>query len=340
MSNVDYGKIIKRSWHLTWNNKWLWVPGLVLAAYGGGSSGGSGSGGGSSSSSEMDLPGSTPAPFDIENVRQETTNVLGQATNFFMDWFSGISVGEWILFGLIVLLFILFSVAGMWILTSWAKGALISGLKSADLEESVNLKTFAPKGISKIKDLIIFNLISTGLALGLILAVVLVVGVGFLLKELIPALGIIWIMLFGLVGGLSLVVFFILLTMLSVYAERLIVLQNMSPWAAWKKGLSLSKGNFVPTFLMGLINSIIGCFAGCTSLIALLIVFALPTYILVAPMFSDGFKLPNAGQLMGLIILVLLFFGINTLIRAVMVVFNYGNWNLLFKELVEGGKNE
>ena len=52
-------------------------------------------------------------------------------------------------------------------LTSWAKGALIAGLNMADMDESVDLKNVSPKGIAKIKDLIIFNLISLSILLSI-----------------------------------------------------------------------------------------------------------------------------------------------------------------------------
>ena len=55
MGSIDYSKIIQRSWEITKKNKWLWVVGIVIAAFGGGS-GGSGGGGGSSSSTSTNFP--------------------------------------------------------------------------------------------------------------------------------------------------------------------------------------------------------------------------------------------------------------------------------------------
>jgi len=39
---IDFGKILKRSWHILWNYKVLWIFGLLLAITGGGNGGGSG----------------------------------------------------------------------------------------------------------------------------------------------------------------------------------------------------------------------------------------------------------------------------------------------------------
>lgn len=204
----------------------------------------------------------------------------------------------------------------------------------------VNLKSVSPKGILKIKDLIIFKLISIGMMLSLVLGLLLIFDLGFLVKLAIPVLGIIWLVLFGVVGGLTFIIALALFTMLSVYAERLIILKNFSPWVAWKKGFSLGKGNFITTSVMGIINSAIGCTSGCLGLIILLLIFGIPGYMLIAPIFNGGFHFPGVGQGVGIVILLLLFISINTLIRAIFIVFNYGNWNLLFKEIYKEDNRE
>ena len=94
------------------------------------------------------------------------------------------------------------------------------------------------------------------------------------------------------------------------------------------------------TAIMGVINSALGCATGCVGLIVLVLVLAIPGYILIAPMFANGFHFPNVGQIIGIMILIFLFITINLLLRAVFVVFDYGNWNLLFKELYQGGKHD
>lgn len=61
---MDYGKIISRAWAITWNNKYLWLLGFIIALGGGASNGGggnfnfpsgSGSGGGSGPSNPEDF---------------------------------------------------------------------------------------------------------------------------------------------------------------------------------------------------------------------------------------------------------------------------------------------
>lgn len=337
MKEIDYGGIIKRSWEVTRKSKWLWVLGLVLAIFGGGS----GSGGGSGGSSGFDIPTSSPSPStppsDINNLQSfgsQATKVLGTATNGVKDWFSNFPIHNWLLLGLTLLIFVAFSVFVVWIMTSWAKGSLIGGFEDADAGKDTNLKTVSPYGFAKIKDLIIFRLIAMGITIGIIVNILAVVGIGFIVKAAIPTLGIIWMVLFGIVGTLLFVVVMILFAMLNVYAERLIVLRNYSPWEAWKKGLSLGKGNFFPTLIMGIINSAIGCATGCVTLVVFAIVLGLPGFFLIYPSFKDGFRVPAWGNIFGLVILLVLFISINFLIKAILVVFNYGNWNLFFRQIM------
>jgi hypothetical protein len=176
--------------------------------------------------------------------------------------------------------------------------------------------------------------------IGIIVGVGIIFGLGFLVQLAVPVLGVIWLILFGIVGFLALIVAIILFSVLTIYAERLIVLKNLAPWEAWKKGLSIGRHNLLPTILMGIINSAIGCTSGCVGIIALLLVFALPGILLIFPMFNGGFHFPGIGQIIGIAILVILFFSINLLMRAVFLVFDAGNWNLLFKEIYKEEENE
>lgn len=328
MKEIDYPKILKRSWYLTWKNKWLWVMGLVLAIFGAGSSSGGGSG------RSMNSISATPTPQPIyDQINVQSPDVLGEVSNMLSNWFSNISIYSWVLSITAILFFILFTVVVSWIITSWAKGALIWGLHEADKDVDVNLVGVSPKGISKIRDLLVFRLISLGLTILTVLVLLVVVGLGFLVKVFFPLLGMILLVLLGLAGLLCFIVAMILIIMLNIYAERLIVLKNISPWQAWREGLSLARKNFVTTICMGLINSALGCGFGCGSLVILLLVFGPFVYLTIYPVLKNGIESINLTQISVLVIILILFFSVNTLFRAVFVVFNYGNWNLLFKEI-------
>ncbi len=340
MKNIDYSKIISRSWYVTWKNKWLWVLGLVLAMFGAG--GGGGGGGGSSSGSSTnfsDSPSGSPLPNDL---KEKTSYVLGTATNYLQDWFLNVPVQNWIVLGLIVLLLAIFATVVVWVVTNWAKGALIMGFEDANNDKQVTLKSVSPYGLKNVKKLIIFGLLSTSISLSVIFCIALVIGISYLIYLVFQTLGIVLLVLMGVLGVLLFIFMVMIFTMVSIYAERLIVIKNMEPWNAWKQAFKLSKGNFFPTLVMGIINTVIGTTVGCLGIVVLLIVFSIPGFILIYPIFKNGFVIPTVPQIIMIIIFFMLFFSINLMIKSIFVVFNYGNWNLFFKQIIdnENIKNE
>ena len=61
---LDIMKILKRSWHILWNYRMLWVFGFILAmTVGGNSFGNRGGGSSSSSNNDQNQPGQNQ-PFD------------------------------------------------------------------------------------------------------------------------------------------------------------------------------------------------------------------------------------------------------------------------------------
>jgi len=325
MAKIDYSSLLSRSLEITKSHKWLWVYGLVLAIFGAGSGGG----GGSSTSSSGGIPKEVP-----RELPEKTAQVLGQATDAFRTWIANVPTLNWILLilGFVFLIFF-FVVVGL-ILKAWAKGGLIAGLVEAEQGLSPTLASTSPVGIAKIKNLIILSLLVTGITFGLIL----VLGIFFLVPYLIlgnSSLKVVWTILAILFGGLAFVLALVLLAMTNIYAERLIVLRGFSPWQAWKKGLKLSKGSFLPTLMMGIINQAIGCSVGCLGTIILMVILGIPALMVILPVFKGGFHWPGWPTIIFLGILFLVFLNLNYLIRALLTVFNYSNWNLFFKEIIK-----
>ena len=83
--------------------------------------------------------------------------------------------------------------------------------------------------------------------------------------------------------------------------------------------------------MMGVINSAVGCTAGCLSLLALAVVLGIPGLVLLLPYFRGGWHWPPVGIWVGLGILGMIFVYANLLVRVILTVFSYGNWNLFFK---------
>lgn len=301
MAEFDYGKIISRSFEITRKNKWLWVMGLALAIFGGGG----GSGGGSSPSSPGSLLKNITSNASSD-FPQKANQVLGASTDLFKEWFSNISPTTWILIGTGIFIVIIIWIAVSMIIKAWAGSALIYGIDRADCNEEVSLLSSSPKGIAKVKHMVIFSLLSLVITFSVIFTSIILFVIGAVIFR---ALGveIFWY----IAGGLSFLlvnIFLILITgILSIYAERLIVLYNYTPWEAWKKGLSLSRGNFLPTIIMGILNSAIGCSIGCLSTAVILLVIGIPAIILLIPVFNRNSHLPTLPSIIGLGVLLLIF---------------------------------
>lgn len=326
----DYSAIIKRSWEITKKYKWLWVYGFLVAAAGSSSGGNGGGSSNRSSDTIKDLPKEIP-----KDLPEKTSYVLGQATDLIKDWFTSVPITTWIFLGLVVLASIILGTIIMWIVRSWAKGSLIAGVNMADKNEVVTLKTTSPKGVAKIKHLIILGLISFGLTVGTFFAGMIPFLLGFALLGINDTVGKIWMGLWAFLFIISFIIIIVIFTMTSMYAERLIVLKNYAPWDAWKKGLSFSKHHFLPTSIMGIINSILGCSVGCVSTLALLIVFAIPGVLLAIPLFSGKFSTLSLFSIAGLIFLFLVFIAATSIVNAAFAVFKFSNWNLFFAEVIK-----
>jgi hypothetical protein len=334
MTEVNFDKIISRSFEITKKFKWLWVYGLVLAIFSGTFSSGGGGGGGnfpSFPSKTIDkIPKSTPVDF-----KNKATEVLGAATNAILDWFHSVPVGIWILIGFLVILIIILGIVIGAIVRAWAKGSLIYGLDQADREEKVTLSSTSPYGVSKIKHLIIFSIISFVIAFGLISVIVLFYAITSFIFSIVPVLMIFWMIIIGILAIFTIILSVIMLSMVTIYAERLIVLFHYSPWDAWKKGLLLGKKNFLHTIVMGILNSALGCGAGCISSLVLLIVFGVPALIFAMLIFIKALQIPLYIPVLGLVVILILYIYANYLFSAWLMVFKFSNWNLLFKEIMK-----
>lgn len=324
---MDYSKIIKRSWYLTWKNKWLWVCGLVLSAFSGSMYRGGGSGSGSSS------PSTSPTPnFDPSDIKEKTSYVLGAATNNLSDWLASVPVSNWVLIGTLVLLLIILGIVCSLVLRSWAKGALILGFEDAEKEIEVSLKTISSYGLANIKSLILYGIISGVMSFLITVALILVFGLVYFITTLLGNLGTVLLIILGIFAFIFLIYLLLIFAMVNVYAERLITIHSFSPWEAWKKGIVLSRHNFVNTLIMGSVNVFIGFITALLGLIVTVIVLGLPAYYIIYPIFKDGFSMPGFTQIVAIVVLVLIF-SISTMVfNAVFEVFKYGNWNLFFSQ--------
>lgn len=338
MANIDYGQILSRSKDLVFKHKWLWVYGLVLAVFSGSSGSSFNSGRGFSNLSPQSKPTTLPQNFPSD-LPEKTKEVLGATTSSIQAWLTHVPISTWVLLALGILALIIISFVVQIIITNWAKGALISGLADADAGHPVTLLSTSPKGLASLKRLVLYSLFITAIIFAAIFIFILLILLGLLVFSASSVLMGVWMVLVLIFGGIAFLVTMVILGMVNIFADRLIVLHGYTPLAAWKKGLSLSKGNFLQTILLGIINAGIGCGVGCLSLLILGVVIGIPALIIGISMFSGGFHLPSLPVIGILVTLILIAVHANLFISALLVVFKYSNWNLFVKTILDQEKN-
>jgi len=322
---VDYGQILHKSWAITKKNKWLWVFGLILATF-------SSSGGGSfnlgNSFNSKDISSSN---FKISNRYLSADQYLFMV-NAIENWFLSIPISTWITLGISIFVLMLVGIVISTVISSWVQASLISGIATAHEDKPVTLTSASAVGFAKFGQLIIFGLINFGLVIVATLALIVL---GILAATISPIVAI----LIMVPGAIFFIAGVVLLAFISLYAQRLIVLKNLSPWAAWKKSLNLTKGAFLPTLVMGFINMGIGCGVGCVSALIMGIIIGLPAVIIVVVSMSTGsFVFPGWPAIVVLIVSLLLAINLNLLVAAIKIVFDYSNYHQIFIEALKNDK--
>ena len=145
---MDYKKILKRSWETTKTYKVLWVFGMALAALSGlGWSGGGGGSESSSGSSELNFP-EIPA---LEEIPQQSSQILGAATGRIFELFLNIPVGVWIILGISILFAGGVAVIISIVICEWARGSLIASIFDVEDQKPISLRSGSQHGLAFVK---------------------------------------------------------------------------------------------------------------------------------------------------------------------------------------------
>jgi hypothetical protein len=246
--NFDFGSTLARAWKITWENKILWIFG-ILASLGGGTWGSGvnynfGGGGGSGG-------GQPQLPPDVQRFLDRLGND---------PVFIAIIIG--VVCGLLLLGLVLF------VLSIIGRGGLIGG---AQLAEANGKVTFGEAWSAGTRHFLTLFLI--GLATGLVVLALFVVTIvpGVLLT--VATLG------FGLLCLLPLicllVIVAIILGIIAYFAQIAAVTENLGVGAAFGRAWAIIKANLGPIIILGVILAVIGGIIG--------FVTALPLIAIVFP---------------------------------------------------------
>jgi hypothetical protein len=230
---LDLTQIVKRSWEITWKYKYLWMLGFIISLASGGSS--------LSNSSNW----------------QNSSNSAGSSASAFSD-FMGAYIVLLIIFALVVG-FIMFVIG---ILSIMAQGGLISAAGKIERGGTSSLKEAFGAGVHYF-----WRMLGLSILIGLVIFAVVIV--------FLVILGIIALIFFAggnqslLAPGLAclipsailfiavLVVIIILLTLISNYATRFIVLEDAGVMDGLRRGYALVRSRWLDTFVMYLVIAVI-----------------------------------------------------------------------------------
>lgn len=263
---MDYGDLLKRAWHIVWNNKFLLVLGFMAALSGGGSGGG---GGGSSNFNVSSDSG--PGDFNLPP---------GFAENIERYWaeFAGIAIG---LVCLVIVLGIVF-----WLVSLVGQGGLISAVVRIDAGEKVTLSEAFAAGTGVLGRLVGLNLVLYGpfLLLGIIVFGIAAGLVGSAVFAQTTGAATEVEAIFGSLGifGVCFAVFACLLVPLAIlvniiypFAQRGLILQELSIMDSIRHGWRIIRENVGDVILLIIIFLVIGFGFGIAAALVLLPLAAL-----------------------------------------------------------------
>ena len=240
---MNYGDTLRRSWQLTWNNKWLWLLGF-LAALGGGSSISS------NSNYQMDPNTTTPGGISPELAAGLTGAVL-------LLCCIGVIIG--------ILL---------WLVSLASKGGLITSVVELDRGQPSSFGRAFRQGWRKLLPLVLMTLLlfSVLIVLGIILAVgfagtiAAAIGAGTsggsdALAGILGTAGFVFLCLLCLLIPLSLV-----LNLIYPFAYRGIMLRDMPVVDSIRHGWRVLRDHLGEILILGLIFFVINLIIGAISL--------------------------------------------------------------------------
>lgn len=288
-STIDFVEIIKKSFRYIFKYKYLWLLGLLA---GGGGMGFQNSGYTMSGSDINNFKNFEPlkksGEVSIQNIGTVSGKVLG------VD--SGISAGIWLAIAITILALIILFIY----LSVTARGAIVSSVNKIDSGESLNFSQAWRGGYKYFWRIFLLSIL-----LCLIIFIPILVLGGIIVGLILLKLNITAIIL-GILFLLVFIAFVIYLSLIVPYAERILILENVSPLKSIISGIKFFNKNWKNTLLMYLILIALNIGAGIALAIGLgIIVLVL---ILIGLLFYaiSSILLWIYVVLAGLVVLVLL----------------------------------
>ncbi|GBE16619.1 hypothetical protein BMS3Abin15_00440 [bacterium BMS3Abin15] len=294
---IDYFGILKKSWQITWNNKYLWWFGLFMAL---------GSGGANFNFS-----------FDGSGWgdKTETPQEAQEAFANFVSQYSGWIIAGLSLLAVLVIIFLILRIIGQ-----------VGIIKSVDNIEKGKRSNFSA-GLKEGKKYF-WKVFFTGLLIGLfILAIIIIL--------FLPVASLFYLKSFiiGTITALLAIIIFVPLVILAsfikIYSYLYIVLGNLSIRSALENAYRTFRNNLFSSIVMGLV------FIPLVMLMGIAMIFVIVSlaivFLVVGLIFY--FILNKIGIIITIVLGAISLLFIVLLIKSVYETFHQAAWVLFFREI-------
>lgn len=315
MASWDLSEVYSKSFAVVKKNKVLWVFGAFLT--------------GSATFGLENSFNQDASYFDGLFSEQPTTNPLAEVIT---QTFSGVPPSIYLLFGIEILALIAFAITLTLITRAWGAASLIQGIQLALKGKQVSIAESSKLGFCNLKQLIIFQILTSLIGLGLVLAAILVgvvLGVGIFLGGLLLKIifGLLLILL--IFAFLGVILFF---TITIAFGERQVVLLGSAAKDAIYQGFKIARQKFWASLLLGFVNNLL---AGAINLVITMIILAGFVGPIIGGLFSFQDNPSLATVLFTLAGVVLTcFIIISTLAYGIIAAFKASTWTIAFNSLI------
>jgi hypothetical protein len=300
--SLDFGSILSRAWKITWENKILWIFGILAGLGGGGGNPGFNFGGGGDGDGQSGQGPDLPPQFEQFFIRlQEGDPAL-----------IALIVGLVCLGLLLAIVLIALSVIG--------RGGLIGGVQLAQANGRVTFGEAWQVGVRHF-----WTLFLIGLVVGLVTFAVAVLTIlpGALLTALTFGFGV--ICLVPLIC--LLVIVSIILNIVAYFAQIAAVIENLSVGDALRRGWEVLRSNIGSIIVLGIILLVIGGVIG--------FVIALPLIAVVFPPLIGAAAGDESGLITGLgiaAICFLIYLPVLLLLGGILQTWITAAWTLAYNQ--------
>lgn len=256
---LDFGAILSRAWKITWENKVLWIFGLLAAMGNGAAGGGGGAGGGDGGGRDFGPGGLELPPPARRFVESPDPRIIA------------IVIGVICVLVLIALVLFVLSIIG--------RGGLIGGVRLADDNGRVTFGEAWRVGLRNFWRVFLIGLIVGVVVIGLVL-ILLVPGIFFSIT------------IIGLLCGLPLIFAFvvaaIVLGIVAYFAQIAAVVEDLSVTAALGRAWEVIRANLGDIIILGIVLIVAQAVIG--------VVIALPVIVTLIPIVFAVIGFINESQ--------------------------------------------